>query len=234
MKNLKKDKERINQVPFFYYKTKDNNENKFTIIYSHGNAEDIGQSIYWMRHMRDFLKADIVVYDYIGYGLAKGRASEDKCYKSLKAIYTYLTVDKQIDSKNIILYGRSLGSGPTVHFASNLSNPIAGVILQSPISSAIRVVSTKLAAIPALDMFENIKKIHKIQCPIFIIHGDSDEVVPYWHGQELSTKVQPSNLWKFLTLPGAGHNNIESEEYSDTLLKNLQSFLKHLENQSNA
>jgi len=83
-------------------------------------------------------------------------------------------------------------------------------------------------------MFENIKKIHKIQCPIFIIHGDSDEVVPYWHGQELSTKVQPSNLWKFLTLPGAGHNNIESEEYSDTLLKNLQSFLKHLENQSNA
>jgi len=133
----------------------------------------------------------------------------------------------------LIRFGRSLGSGPTVHLASYLNDEkkIAGVILQSPLSSAIRVVSNKLALIPAVDMFENIKKISKITSPILIMHGTDDEVVPYSHGVELKTKVEGKRLWKFLSLAGAGHNNIESE-HSDELLETLSLFVKFLDNPS--
>jgi len=60
-------------VPFLYYKWKGENGEKanFTLIYSHGNAEDIGQSIFWMKKLRNQLQVDVVTYDYIGYGVSK-------------------------------------------------------------------------------------------------------------------------------------------------------------------
>jgi len=158
----------------------------------------------------------------------KGKPNEDRCYRSIKAIYNFL-IKNGVDSENIILYGRSLGSGPTVHLASSLyteNKKIAGMILQSPISSAIRVVSSKLAALP-IDMFENIKKVEKILCPIFITHGTVDEVVPFRHGYDLQAKVTSPYLWKFEPIDGAGHNNIESE-YSKPLLTNLVNFLNYV------
>jgi len=217
-------------IPILHFKWEGEGENDaFTVIYSHGNAEDIGQSIHWMKKLKNKLKANVVSYDYVGYGTCKGRPSEDKCYKSILTVYNYL-VKSGVKSEKIILFGRSLGSGPTVHLAfllSKIRRKIAGVILQSPLESAIRVVSTRLATLP-VDMFENIKKIDKIRCPIFIAHGTMDEVVPYVHGQHLQAKVSPKYLWRFSSINGAGHNNIESDDYCREYVATLQEFCTYL------
>jgi len=214
------------QIPILHFKWQGNEEkDPFTIIYSHGNAEDIGQSAELMKLLKNKLQANVVSYDYVGYGTCKGRPSEDKCYKSILTVYNYL-LKNGVKSEKIVLFGRSLGSGPAVHLAfllSKMKTKIAGVILQSPLESAIRVVSTRLATLP-VDMFENIKKIDKIRCPILIMHGTMDEVVPYVHGQHLEAKVSPKYLWRFYSINGAGHNNIESEDYCKDYIRTLQDF----------
>jgi pimeloyl-ACP methyl ester carboxylesterase len=237
------------QVPATFYRT---TNPRFTILFSHGNAEDIGQMSNWMIHLANYFRVDIIAYDYRGYGLHQGVPSEASCYADIEAVYNYLTTTIKVSPEKIILFGRSLGSGPTVHLASTLCSaskrgsswwssslfcrgdaggddvdlppPLAGVILQSPISSCIRVVSNVLAQIP-IDMFVNINKIHKIDVPVLIIHGTADEVVPYDHGKELHARCP--NAYKLLSLEGAGHNNIECD-FMDQLLAGLDQYFKFL------
>ena len=76
--------------------------------------------------------------------------------------------------------GRCLGTGPSTDLASR--NPVRGLILQSPIMSAIRVVMKSWTTLP-FDIFANCDKIHKVNSPVFIMHGKLDNVVPFEHGR---------------------------------------------------
>jgi len=248
-------------IPAIFYRC--GIKDSFTIIFSHGNAEDIGQMSQWLQILSQSLRVNVVGYDYRGYGLHEGEVSETSCYVDIESVYDYLVKEEHIPKHKIILFGRSLGSGPTTNLSSvlweryiqkrkkkqgswdfSLSSfscfgnadttaddedlekpPIAGVILQSPIASAIRVVSDTLAMLP-IDIFVNIDKIHKIQSPIFIIHGTDDLVVPYSHGKALLEK-SGKFTWKFLSLDGAGHNNIEMD-FGEILLAELGQFIEHI------
>ncbi len=72
------------------------------------------------------------------------------------------------------------------------------------------------------DIFPNIDRIRAIDSPVFIIHGTRDEVVPFWHGQELFLNVQKKYRARPFWVAGAGHNNIES------LLRQSSAFHDHL------
>ena len=87
------------------------------------------------------------------------------------------------------------------------------------------MVSNTLAVLP-IDMFVNIKKIDKVSSPVLIIHGTLDGVVPYVHGKELYDKVV--NPYKFVSLEGAGHNDIECD-FKDELFDVFAGFFEHLE-----
>ena len=73
-----------------------------------------------------------------------------------------------------------------------------------------------------VDMFVNIKKIDKVGSPTLIIHGTMDGVVPYQHGQDLFAKA--GKPYKFVSLEGAGHNDIEVD-YRDELFAAWADFL---------
>ncbi|ELR13238.1 alpha/beta hydrolase, putative [Acanthamoeba castellanii str. Neff] len=229
---------------------------RFTILFSHGNAEDIGQLNDWLGYMCRTFSVNVLSYDYRGYGLHPGVPTEASCYADVEGAYDLLTKEFKIPPSRIILYGRSIGSGPTCYLGQRLcalaraqsrpsswlspsmfcrgvpsgdddSDPMsamlpAGFVLQSPIASAIRVVSTTLAMLP-VDIFVNVNRIGKIEIPTMIIHGTDDEVVPYWHGTELYAKA--GNPYK-----GAGHNNVECD-FMAPLLSALQAFFVHLEAQ---
>lgn len=112
----------------------------------------------------------------------------------------------------LIRYGRSLGSGPTTYLAakqSRLKQPVAGVILQSPLLSIYRVAFTFRFTMPG-DMFCNLDLIEEVESPVTIIHGTRDEVVPFWHGEELFERCQQAWRYKPLWVTDAGHNNIEA------------------------
>eukprot|EP01119_Soliformovum_irregulare_P016680 TRINITY_DN4868_c0_g4_i1.p1 TRINITY_DN4868_c0_g4~~TRINITY_DN4868_c0_g4_i1.p1 ORF type:complete len:341 (-),score=43.78 TRINITY_DN4868_c0_g4_i1:34-1032(-) len=227
------------RIPAYHYIYRDpitDKEAEWTIIYSHGNAEDIGQTEVWLRFLSDTLKISIITYDYTGYGLNRGSPSENKCYKCIKAVFLYLKNTCRIPTQHIILYGRSLGSGPTTHEAQYLSKKgtkFGGMILQSPLASAVAVVSTRLSRLPWIDMFKNSKKIGDVNGPICIIHGDRDEVVPYEHGEILSKIAQghdsshPRQAQVLCTIRDGHHNDLESA-YMDEIMKILGEFTYEL------
>ena len=118
------------------------------------------------------------------------------CYEDILAAYEYLTNTLNCKPENIVLYGRSLGSGPSIWLASKTAlegRSVAGIILQSPLLSAFRVAFNFRFTFP-FDKFPNIDRIRDVRCPVLIIHGAMDEVVPFWHGQELFLSV-PS-VWR--------------------------------------
>ena len=156
-------------------------------------------------------QVNILAYDYDGYGLSEGEPSEQGVYADIEAAFNYLTDVLSVPPERVILYGRSLGSGPSCHLAmkqSKENRPVRGVILQSPVMSAYRVAFHFRFSMPG-DVFCNIDKVPHINSPIFIMHGRRDEVVPFWHGQELFLATKPQYQADPFWVESAGHNNIE-------------------------
>lgn len=109
----------------------------------------------------------------VGYGLAGGRAGEEATYRNIDAVYKFLTVTQKVPSERIILFGRSLGTGPTMDLASRV--PCRAVILQSPLLSIVRTHCDCCVCCGtwSSDMFATLDKIQKIKSPVHIIHGTS-------------------------------------------------------------
>jgi len=115
---------------------------QITILFSHGNAEDLGMIYDWFNDLARVLRVNIMAYDYTGYGKSTGTPHEEKCYADIEAAFRYLLEVRRLQPEQIVLYGRSLGSGPSCYLASKSAlegRSVAGVILQSPLCSAYRV-----------------------------------------------------------------------------------------------
>lgn len=110
----------------------------FTIIYSHGNACDIGVLFPELMRLSIELECNIVMYDYSGYGESSGKPSEKTMCSDIEAVWRTMTQEYGIPSEKIILFGQSIGTVPTIDLASKIS--VAGVIVQSPLLSAMKVV----------------------------------------------------------------------------------------------
>jgi fermentation-respiration switch protein FrsA (DUF1100 family) len=172
----------------------------YTVLLSHGNAEDLGWVLPSLPPLRD-LGFGVFAYDYRGYGLSQGRASEQHVYADIDAAYDYLTRELRVPAARIILYGRSLGAGAAVDLAAR--QPVGGLILESPFLTAFRVM-TRIPLFP-FDRFRNVDKIGRVRCPVLVMHGEADEIVPLWHGQQLFERVPGPKM--FLAVPGAHHND---------------------------
>lgn len=183
-----------------------------TILFSHGNAEDLGMIYDWFNDLARVLRVNILAYDYTGYGKSQGTPSEESCYADIEAAYKYLLQVRNFLPEQIVLYGRSLGSGPTCYLAAKtarVGRSVAGVILQSPLLSAYRVAFNFRFNVIG-DRFPNVEYAPHIRCPVFIVHGTQDEVVPFWHGEELFLLIQQPWRAKPFWVEGSGHNNIEA------------------------
>ncbi|MDQ3634426.1 MAG: alpha/beta hydrolase [Acidobacteriota bacterium] len=173
----------------------------FTILFSHGNAEDIGISTPFFEELRD-AGFSVFAYDYRGYGTSDGTPSEENSYKDIESAYKYLTQELKLSSEKIIIHGRSLGGAVSVDLA--LRTKCGGLIVESSFVSAFRVM-TSYKLLP-FDKFENINKIKNVKCPVLIIHGKRDSLIPFWHGEAL---FEAANEPKFSHwVDEANHNNL--------------------------
>ncbi|CAN1328202.1 Alpha/beta hydrolase domain-containing protein 17B [Linum perenne] len=195
---------------------------RFTVLYSHGNAADLGQMYELFIELRAHLRVNIMCYDYSGYGASSGKPSELNTYYDIEAVYNCLKDEYGVNQEQLILYGQSVGSGPTLHLAARLSN-LRGVVLHSAILSGIRVLcSVKMTL--WFDIFKNIDKIRHVNCPVLVIHGTSDEIVDWSHGRRLweLAKEKYDPLW----VKGGGHCNLETyPEY----IKHLRKYVHAME-----
>jgi hypothetical protein len=190
-----------------------NDKANYTILFTHGNAEDIGTNDQFFGMLVDN-GFSVFAYDYRGYGYSQGRTSEKTTYRDIEAAYKYLTDILNVPPNRIIVHGRSVGSAPSLYLATK--EKFAGLILEGPFTSVFRVV-TRVGILP-FDKFNNLARIDKIDCPLLIMAGEADKVVPSWHGKKLYEKAsQPKmSLW----VEGAGHNDlvwIAGQKYWDAL-----------------
>lgn len=177
---------------------------KAVILYSHGNMEDLG-------FIRPRLEAfqrqgySIVAYDYPGFGIATGTPNEASINAAAEAVYNYLIKEQKIDPNEIIVYGRSLGGGPTAYLAANF--PVGGVVMHSTFVSAFRV-QTGIELLP-WDYFGNLQLIPKMKGPIFFVHGLSDETIPAWHTEMMMEAATVAKRpFTSLLVRYALHNNV--------------------------
>ncbi len=187
---------------------------RFTLLYTHGNYEDLGDVGPQLAHLRA-LGFSVFSYDYRGYGTSGGGIPrEAQAFADEHAAFRYLVDTLGVPATNIIAHGRSVGSGPAVELAAR--EKLAGLVVESAFVSAFRV-QTRLPLSP-FDKYRNLARMPKVQCPVLVIHGTADGVIPFWHGQKLLAAAPPprTNLW----VSGAGHNDlvdVAGEEYGKAL-----------------
>ena len=173
-----------------------------TVLYAHGNAEDLGQLVPYLEELRRTGFA-VLAFDYRGYGMSTGSPPSAKGATSdMEAVYRHAVKTLAIPPSRIVLFGRSVGSGPATDLASRV--PIGGLVLESAFVSAFRVL-TRVSLLP-FDRFHNLRHIRRVRAPVLVIHGTADEVIPVSHGRLLYEAAgQPRQaLW----IDGAHHNDV--------------------------
>ena len=174
---------------------------KFTLVYFHGNAEDLGTSVEYLEMLRDRLGVSVFSWDYRGYGLSGGSCSEPATLRDAQTVLAHLRDALQTPPERLILLGYSLGGGPAVELAAR--HRCAGLILDRAFTSAFRVM-TRVRLLP-FDKFVVLEKLPRVNCPVLVIHGTADEVIPFRHAQDLYAAA-PEPKFK-LWVEGAGHND---------------------------
>ncbi|KAJ0495009.1 putative serine aminopeptidase, S33, alpha/Beta hydrolase [Helianthus annuus] len=195
---------------------------KLTILYSHGNAADLGQMYELFCQLSLHLRVNLMGYDYTGYGRSSGKPTEHNTYADIEAAYRCLVETYGVKEEDVILYGQSVGSGPTLDLASRLPR-LRAVVLHSPILSGLRVMYP-VKRTYWFDIYKNIDKIPLVRSPVLVIHGTEDDVVDCSHGKQLwelcAEKYEP--LW----VKGGNHCDLELfPEY----IRHLKKFISAVE-----
>ncbi len=192
---------------------------KGVIFYIKGNSRSIKG---WGKFARDFVGKgyDFFICDYRGFGKSRGKKTQDIIYSDMEFIYQWLLL--RYDEKQIVIYGRSFGSGIAARIAAwHLPKML---ILDSPYYSFRNQVSRFLFWMPIrwllryqirTDLY-----IKDVKCPVFIFHGAKDWLIPLFNSKKLQTEnKQKINLY---VIDKAHHNNLNDfPEYHDKLYEVL-------------
>ena len=159
------------------------------IIFSHHRGEELWGSTYSYIKLSRFFNMPIVAYDYCGYGNSTGEANEDNCYKSALAVFNWTCKRYNVVPMRIFSVGFSMGAAVSAYLAYKKEG-LAGVVLVSGFTSLTEIIKVD---IPGLNMFPTKQIIHKIKCPMLLIHGRADSLIPYQHSERLYALAQRYN-----------------------------------------
>ncbi|CAN5331617.1 hypothetical protein BH09PSE4_BH09PSE4_06440 [soil metagenome] len=173
-----------------------------TVIFFHGNGDSLAGS---QEATRGIASAGygVLLPEYRGYGGNRGSPSEEGLYRDGRAALRWLA-SQGVRPEQTVLIGNSLGSGVATEMA--LQRRVGGLILISGFTSLADVVGLHLPFVPARwlvkDRYDNLGKIPKVACPILILHGTSDTVIPVRLGKELAGAASVASLE---LIPDRGH-----------------------------
>jgi uncharacterized protein len=217
--NLNPDKDVL--INALYFKTKDP---KGVIMYFHGNRDNLQR---WGKIASDvgsYFHYDVFVMDYRGYGKSVGKRDEDALNRD--ALFCYNYVKTQYAPKEIVIYGRSLGTGIAACLASEVQPD--KLILETPYYSVNDLVRGYFSLFSLEDRLPykipSFQYLQAVNCPILMIHGTKDEVVPYSSGKKLYESLVNKNV-TFITIQNGKHNNL-GDDYKD-YWEAMSAFLYH-------
>ena len=188
------------------------------LLWFYGNGETI--AAIWPI-VRDFQPPGtaVLVVDYPGYGGSGGRATEAGMYGAADAAYAALVARPGIDPARIYVYGRSLGTAAATWVGAR--HRVAGVILESPFTSAAAMARQHYALLPRFILrlsLDNLGRMRQIHCPVLVFHGDADRLVPTAMGRDVAAAA--AGPVELVLIHGAGHNetyDVGGQAYRDKL-----------------
>ena len=214
-----KTSDNINLLGWFHKK----DLNKFkTIVYFHGNAGNLENRIHKLNHFKD-MDVNFLIISWRGFSGNSGKPSEQGLYKDGKGTIDWLK-KMGLAEKDIILYGESLGTGIATEIAQN--NNFAGLVLETPFTSMIEAAKNFYPYIPVglllKDKYKNDKKMKNINIPLLVMHGEADQIVPFWMGKtiyEIANQPKYSYFTKY---------DDHMMEFDENLVLTIDKFIKSL------
>lgn len=193
-------------------------ESKGIVLYLKGNSKSIKG---WGKFAVDFTRHgyNVLMVDYRGFGKSTGRRSQKNIKRDLQLVYN--KIKEQTTEDRMILYGRSLGSGFATKLASTNSPKM--LILDAPYYSLTKVTRRYMPFMPLSVLIKyplpTYKWLKYVKCPIHIIHGTNDKLIPYKSSLKLS-KINPK-LTKLHLVIGGGHKNLNNFESYHKMLDDI-------------
>lgn len=176
------------------------------ILYCHGNGGNISGRVEKLallaRHGFDTL-----MFDYRGYGASTGRPSEEGTYEDARAARKALLALPGVEAARVIYLGESLGGAVALQLA--LESPPRGLVLQSTYTSIRDEARVHYGRVPLFlipDAYPSIDRIGALRCPLLMVHGDRDDIVPFSQGERLFAAAPEPK--RFERLEGVGHNDL--------------------------
>jgi len=196
-----------------------------TLLFFHGNAGNISHRLDSLQIFHR-LGLSVFIFDYRGYGQSEGQASEKGTYLDAEAAWNYLIKEQGIDSKKIIIFGRSLGAAIAAWLAEK--HTPAALMLESAFSSIVDIAKHYYPYLPIKWMlrihYPTIDRIKNIDCPLLVIHSPNDEIIPYKFGQRIFTAARQPKT--FLEIRG-GHNDgflVTGEKYTEGIANFIKKY----------
>jgi len=195
---------------------------KGVILYTHGNAGELNEWGKWAEVLSNRYGFDVIIWDYRGYGKSTGRRRQKLMLDDGFLFYEYCK--EKFNEQEITVFGRSLGGFFATHVAKE-SKPSKLVLESTPIS-LLKIAQNEYPLLPSKQLlkfkFQNDENIAKIDIPTYFIHGTSDGLIPFEHGEKLFD-LSSSKAKKFYSIEGGDHNNLGNFE---AYFKSLDEILK--------
>lgn len=195
-------------------------EIKQTLLFFHGNAGNIshrGSSIEIFHR----LGLNVFIIDYRSFGKSQGSTSEQGIYNDAQAAWRYLTDERNLESKDIIVFGRSLGGVVAAQLAAQVQP--SALIIESSFSSARDVANAIFPLLSPLIFlrydFNTLTNVKQVKSPVLVLHSPNDEVIPFHLGEKI---FKAANEPKYFVKMRGGHNNslfMSQPEYEQALGK---------------
>jgi uncharacterized protein len=178
-----------------------------TVVFFYGNGAYAAAMASEFRRFRE-LGANTMIVEYPGYGMSGGKPGEAAFYAAADAAYAYLQTQPGIDTGRIVAAGWSLGAAVALDLAER--HRVAALILVNAFTTLPAVAHALQPWAPTSlivrSRFDNLAKIPAVTCPILIVHGERDEIVPPSMSGKLAAAAKARVT--AMTIAGAGHNDV--------------------------
>lgn len=188
------------------------------IVYFAGNG---GHRGYRLNEIDQFIRlgCHVLYFDYRGYAENPGAPTESDFARDARSVWNYATQTLSVPASRIVLWGESLGGGVATGLAADLcdaGNVPRGLILRSTFTSLADAGAWHYPWLPVrwvlIDRYPSIERIPRVTCPLLVIHGRQDQIVPFEMGERLFAAAPDQSHngvpKSFVELPAAGHNDV--------------------------
>ena len=199
-----------------------------TFLYFYGNGMCLRDAVDGDLERFRRLGVNVLIADYLGYGLSGGAPSERGCYETADAALAHLRAREDVDPSRIVAVGRSLGGAVAVDLAAR--EKLAGLVTLCTFTGMAEMAGARFPFLPARFLlrhkFDSLAKIGRVTCPALLGHGRLDTLVPFTMSERLARKA--GGPARTFVVEGAGHNDLVYAVGEAQVVAELRAFLDAL------